>query len=191
MTRYLSLAAVAALAVAACGDNSPPPLAYSNPGNGKLRLVRNDAVSRDTVVVLDLIVGDQPLTGYSVGFDLPLDDTRVELGGFTAGSALDPGTAPPASLAKLPTTGPLAHQLVTAQSHKASGGGAVSTDTKLAAGALLYSIELDLIADAKSGVVFDGTAAGFALPSGGMRDRSGTTVVAPADVAIGKLFVTR
>ena len=44
---------------------------------------------------------------------------------------------------------------------------------------------------APSGVIFDGTAAGFALPSGGMRTRAGTTVVAPADVAIGKLEVNR
>jgi hypothetical protein len=39
------------------------------------------------------------------------------------------------------------------------------------------------------GVVFDGTAADFHLPSGGMRDRSGTTVVEATDVAIGKLEV--
>ena len=36
----------------------------------------------------------QPLTGYSVGFDLPLDDTKVTLGAFTPGTALDPGSAP-------------------------------------------------------------------------------------------------
>jgi hypothetical protein len=40
-------------------------------------------------------------------------------------------------------------------------------------------------------VVFDGTAAGFVLPSGGMRDRTGSAVVEPADVAIGKLVVNR
>jgi hypothetical protein len=38
-------------------------------------------------------------------------------------------------------------------------------------------------------VVFDGTAAGYALPSGGLRNRAGTAVVSAGQVAIGKLEV--
>lgn len=180
------------LGCGACGDNVAAPIAYTDPGPGKLRLVHDTATTRSplTTVVLDLVVGDQPLTGYSVGFDLPLDDTKVTLAGFTPGTALAPGDAPLAALAQLPATGPLAHQLVTAQSQKASGPGAVATDTELAPGTVLFTIALDLVKGAPSGVIFDGTAAGFTLPSGGMRTRTGTTVVAPADVAIGRLEVT-
>ena len=39
------------------------------------------------------------------------------------------------------------------------------------------------------GIIFDGTDPAFVLPSGGLRDRAGNTVVAPADVAIGRLEV--
>ena len=42
---------------------------------------------------------------------------------------------------------------------------------------------------AKSGIVFDGTKAGFVLPSGGLRNRAGLTVVDPSGVAIGKLML--
>jgi hypothetical protein len=173
----------------ACGDNSVPPLYYSDPGAGKLRLIKDRATTA-SVVVLDLVVGERPLTGYSVGFDLPLDDTKVVFNNFTPGTALDPGTSPVAAMGQLPASGPLAHQLVTGQSQKASGGGAVMTDKALASGAILYTFELDLVPGATSGVVFDGTAIDFVLPSGGMRDRSGTTVVDAKDVAIGKLTVT-
>ena len=173
--------------VAACGDNLPAPLAYTDPSGGKLRLVR-DGKSSAKEIVLDLVVGKEPLAGYSVGFDLPLDDTRVTFGGFTPGTALDPGPAPVAAMGALPDAGPLAHMLVTAQSHKATANDA---DTTLAPGTVLYSVTLDLVAGAPKGIVFDGTATGFVLPSGGMRDRSGTAVVEPADVAIGKLVVNR
>lgn len=173
----------------ACGDNTVPPLYYSDPGAGKLRLIK-DRATTPTVLVLDLVVGERPLTGYSVGFDLPLDDTKVALNGFTPGTALAAGTSPVAAMGQLPTSGRLAHQLVTAQSQKASGAGAVATDKSLASGAILYTLELDLVPGATSGVVFDGTAVDFVLPSGGMRDRAGTTVVDAKDVAIGKLTVT-
>jgi len=142
-------------------------------------------------VKLDLVVGDTALTGYSVGFDLPLDDTRVVLGGLTPLTALDPGTDPVAAKATLPQKGPLAHMLVVGLSQKADGTGAVATDTELKPGAKLLTIELDLVQNAEKGVVFDGTASGFVLPSGGLRDRAGNAVVAPADVAIGKLEVKR
>lgn len=183
-------ALLALFLVAGCGDNLAPPLAYTNPSGGKLRLVR-DARTSTKFVILDLVVGDEPLTGYSVGFDLPLDDTRVTLAAFTPGKALDPGGEPVAAKAAVPPAGPLAHQLVTGLSQKAAGMGAVATDTEVKPGAVLYSIQLDLVKDAPAGVVFDGTASGFVLPSGGMRDRAGNSVVDAKDVAIGKLELTR
>ncbi len=181
---------VTILILGACGSN-PPPLDYTDPADGgKLRLI-HDAASKPAAVVLDLVVGDQPLTGYSVGFDLPLDDTKVAIDGFTPGVALSAGSSPVAAVGQLPTSGPLAHQLVTGQSQKAAGAGAVATDTTLPPGTVLYSVELDLISGVPKGIVFDGTADGFVLLSGGMRNRAGTTVVAASDVAIGKLEVTQ
>ncbi len=194
----------------ACGDNSKAagrdaassdaptrdsempagPITYTARSGGKLRLIQSQTtLPTETTIVLELVVGSQPLTGYSVGFDLPLDDTKVTLASFTPGTALNAGTAPVAALAALPQAGPLAHQLVTAQSQKASGTGAVLTDTALPPGTSLYTFELGIIG--ANGVVFDGTASGFVLPSGGLRDRAGNTVVDAHDVAIGKLEVTR
>jgi hypothetical protein len=176
--------------LAACGDNDGGPLTYANPHGGKLRLVTSQTPpSSNTEVVLDLVVGDQPLTGYSVGFNLPLDHTRVRLASFQAGTALNPGASPQAALARQPLDGPLADMLVTGLSQKASGAGAVATDTELAPKAVLYTIHLQLVQGAPDGVVFDGTADDFHLPSGGMRDRAGNTVVDPMDVAIGKLAI--
>jgi hypothetical protein len=180
----LGLAAIA-ISVAACGDNTSVRY-YENPDHGALRLVLNPA-STTSSIVLDLVVGDQPLTGYSVGFDLPLDADKVKLASFTAGTALPAGDPPMAAIATIATSGPLRGNLVTGQSQKASGAGAVTTDTTLAPGAVLYTIRLDLVEQAGGGVVFDGTAPGFALTSGGLRDRLGNTVVEAKDVAIGKL----
>ena len=170
---------------AACGDNLPAPITYTDPSGGKLRLIRTSQTL--TSIALDLVVGDQPLTGYTVGFDLPLDDTKVRLDRFTPGSALPAGDSPAAAMGRISDTGPLAHQLVTVQSQKATGMGAVTTNTTLPPGTVVYSIDLEVIDPGASGVVFDGTAPGFVLPSGGMRDRTGTTVVEAKDVAIGKL----
>ena len=180
------------LAMSACGDNlpSPGPLAYTDPGAGKLKLVK-DPASTGWEMVLDLVVGDAPQTGYSVGFDLPLTPGDVQLGAFTPGTALSAGTAPVAAVASIPDKGPLANELVTGQSQKASGAGAVATDTTLAPGSILYSIHLAPIPGARAGIVFDGTAGGFILPSGGLRDRKGNTVVDAKDVAIGKLELVR
>jgi hypothetical protein len=192
---------IAALALGACGDNlqappasgsgtaePPAPVTYTDPSGGALRLIK-DPASKGREMVLDLVVGDHALTGYSVGFDLPLDATRVTLGHFQPGSALSPGDPPIAAQAALPTDGPFKGMLVTAQSQKAAGAGAVATDTTLQPGTVLYTITLELLNDATPGVVFDGTAPGFVLPSGGMRDRAGNTVVAAKDVAIGKFEV--
>jgi hypothetical protein len=177
----------ALLFVAACGDNLPGPITYDDPpAGGKLRLVR-DSHSNGAEVVLDLVVGDQPLTGYSVGFDLPMVEGAVQLMNFSPGTALPAGNAPAAAAAAIPTDGPLANMLVTAQSQKASGDGAVTTDATLAPGTVLYQLRLAPAANAQPGVVFDGTAKDFVLPSGGMRDRAGDTVVMPSEVAIGRL----
>jgi hypothetical protein len=191
VSRSLSISALGALLlVAACGDNlaAPAPLVYTEAPGGAIRLIK-DPASNQTKMVLDLVVGAQPLTGYSTGFDLPLDRDKVRLVSFTPGTALAPGAEPSIAMALMPTTGPLKGMLVTAQSQKATGTGAVTTDTTLAPGTQLFSFELDLIENAPAGVVFDGLAAGFALPSGGLRDRAGNTVVNARDVAIGKLEV--
>jgi hypothetical protein len=181
------LAAVAVLG--ACGDNLPPrPLTYEEPRWGALRLVRSELPApAPTSIVLDLIVGPTTLTGYAAGFNLPLDAQRVTVGSFTPGTALSPGGDPIAATAVIPTTGPLAGVLVTGQSQKAGGAGAVPTDTALPPGTVLYTIQLDLAGGATTGVVFDGTSADFALPSGGLRDRAGLTIVDRTSVGIGRL----
>lgn len=168
--------------------HGPFKLSYTDPTGGKLRLVKN-AASTATTAVLDLVVGADAVTGYSTGFNLPIDVSKVKLEGQTPGTALSPGSAPVAAMAALPTSGPLAGVLVTGQSQKASGTGAVATDTALAAGAVLYTIKLDLLDSSAPGVVFDGSASAFALKSGGLRSKTGTAVVGPTDVAIGKLEV--
>ncbi len=196
MNRSISMCCLGvafATTAVACGDNAepPPPIVYTDPpAGGLLRLVKDKATTSKSIV-LDLVVGDQPLTGYSVGFNLPIDRSKVKLAGFTPGKALDAGSAPAAAMAALPAVGPLKDNLVTAQSQKASGTGAVATDTVLAPGTVLYTLQLDLIPQVQIGVVFDGTAAGFTLPSGGLRNRAGTTVVTPSQVSIGRLEVTQ
>jgi len=186
VNRSLSMCALA-ITAAACGGGPSGP-AYTDPSGGSLRLVKNPA-STSKLMKLDFIVGDAPLTGFSTGFNLPLDASKVTLGTFTPGTALDPGTAPVAAAASLPDQGPLAGVLVTGQSQKASGAGAVATDTVLAPNTVLYSIELDIVEHAAKGIVFDGTAKTFVLPSGGLRNKVGMTVVDPSQVKIGKLEI--
>lgn len=180
---------ISVLTVAACGDNDDGKITYSNPASdtGKLRLVRTGATMDD--VTLALVVGKEPLTGYSAGLNLPVGKGLVRLVEFTPSKALDPGTSPVAARAAQPSAGPLADHIVTAISQKAAGTGAVETDTTLAPGSVLYTMRIAVVPNATDGVVFDGTAADWVLPSGGMRDRSGTTVVEAVDVAIGKLEI--
>lgn len=174
---------------AACGDNDYGDLEYTNPTNAdaKLRLIQTHQTAKE--LTLALVVGKQPLTGYSAGLNLPGDHKLVRLVEFLPGNALDPGSAPAAAQASHPTTGPLANMLVAAISQKSSGTGAVEGDATLAPNSTLLTIRLAKAANATPGVVFDGTAATWLLPSGGMRDRSGTTVVEPVEVAVGKLEV--
>ncbi len=188
-----SLLLVSILVVStSCGDDEKAIFDYSNPKGGALRLVKSKTKPKvEAELVLDLVVGDQPLTGYSAGFNLPVGQGLVRLTKFTPGTVLDPGSSPPAARAQLPTKGPLANHLVTGISQKAGGPGAVATDTLLAPGTVLYTIHLEMVSSAPDGVIVDGTAADFRLPSGGMRDHGGTTVVEATDVAIGRLEINR
>ncbi len=190
-TSYTYQAAVTNLVgspVVFTSQHGPFKLVYTDPTGGKLRLVKNSA-STATAAVLDLVVGAAAQTGYAAGFNLPIDNTKVTLNTMTPGTALNAGSAPVAAKAVLPTAGPMKGVLVSAQSQKASGTGAVTTDTALPAGTVLYSIKLDLLDSAAPGVVFDGTAAGFGLKSGGLRNLAGNAVVNANEVTIGKLEV--
>jgi len=192
MTRLIS---ICALAAAACGGGGggpgtgggTPALTYTDPAaGGALRLVQN-AATTTKAVMLDFVVGDAAVTGYTTGFDLPLDASKVKLGAFTPGTVLDPGSAPAAAGAAMPGDGAAGGMLVVGVSQKATGAGAIATDTALPPGTVLFTVELDTVEPFQAGVVFDGTASGFALPSGGLRTRTGTAVVDPGQVKIGKL----
>lgn len=167
-------------------------LVYTDPAaGGKLRLVKN-AASTGSTVVLDLVTATA-LTGWSAGFNLPFDGSRVSLNAapLKAGTGLNPGSAPAAEAIKVPASGPLKGMLVSGISQKAAGAGSSAADATLPAGTVVYTIKLDLVPTAATGVVFDGTASGFKLPSGGMRDKTGTAVAAASDVLIGKLEITK
>ncbi len=188
MNRWIFLCVLAA-AAPACGNDGPPGLDYTDPpAGGALRLVKN-AKSTPKAMVLDLVVGDAALTGYATGLDLQLDTTKVTLGPFTPGTGLDPGSAPAATSAVMPGQGPLRGMLVVGLSQKADGTGAVATDTALPPKTVLFTVELDAVQPFQGGVVFDGTAKGFVLPSGGLRNKAGATVVDASQVKIGKLVV--
>lgn len=166
-------------------------LVYVDPApapSGKIALVRNPA-STDTTVVLDLVAMED-LSGYSVGMNLPLNTERVQAGGslMLPGAALPAGQNPTAAYGKLPASGPLAGMLTTGQSQKAAGDGAVTGDTSITAGSVLYTVQLALRPGADTGVVFDGTALGPKFRAL-LRDRLGTDVVNGNGFAIGRLEV--
>jgi hypothetical protein len=190
MIRLLTIV-LAAAAVAGCGDNITAPLTYKDPPKGGLLRLVKDGKATGEKMLLDLVVGDQQLVGYATGFDLPLDATKVTLAAFAPGTALDPGGAPQAAGAGMPADGPLASMLVVALSQKAAGAGAVPTDATLAPGAVLLQIELDRAEPITPGLVFDGLDSNFHLPSGGLRDRSGMTVVDETQVSIGRLEIAK
>jgi hypothetical protein len=174
-------------------SRNPYRLVYTPPAGGVVRLVRNPS-STDVSIVLDYAVSTAPARpAYAAGFDLPLDTTKVLFNsttGFILPSVppLNPGSSPVAASAALPNAGPLARTLVTAISQKALGAGAVTSDTMLPAGAVLYSVALALNPESTPGVVFDGTAAPI-IRSGGLRNKIGEAVVSARDVGIGKLEV--
>jgi hypothetical protein len=185
----LAISAGASTGLQGCGDNTDAGLIYTNPPTGAgLRLVK-DKASNSLTSVLNLVVGDAALTGYSTGFNLPVDANLVTFGSLTPGTVLNPGTAPVAAIGTIANVGPLKGVLTAGLSQKASGAGAIATDTSLPAGTVLFTITLDAVAGGKPGIVFDGTADGFVLLSGGLRNREGVSVVDAANVAIGKLEV--
>jgi hypothetical protein len=169
-----------------------PRLAYANPtGAAKVRLVRDDTLSSDTSITLRLEAA-APFGAYSIGLDLPIDPSKIVPASFvmTPGTVLQPGQAPSVAAvgAKLPTSGPLANVLVTGISQRPTGTGAVTADTAVTAGQVFYTIKLDMPATPNFGVVFDGANPGPRFRAG-VRDRTGTEVVAPAEFGIGKLEV--
>ncbi len=172
---------------------TPPPsaLVYVDPpAGGKVRLVKDASTSTSTQVVLKL-VSNASLSGYSIGFDLPLAEGRVSAGSplaTFATEALNPGGPPQAIGAAIPTSGPLAGVLVIGMSQKAAGNGAVPNDAQIAPGKLFYSVKLGLAAGAPLGVVFNGGAPGSRFRAS-LRDKLGNEVVSQGDFAIGTLSV--
>src|SRR5207248_735369 len=72
--RLGSSGALALILLSSCGDNTQP-FTYSDPSGGKLRLVKTKTTAKSVTLAFE--VGDAPLTGYSTGFDLPLDSSKV------------------------------------------------------------------------------------------------------------------
>ena len=162
--------------LAGCGDDVPSgPYGYRDPSGGKIRLLRS-AKSTNDRIVLDLVT-QVPLRGWAVGFDLPLDDSRIAIDPATP---LDPGAAWPTPVAKalIPQTGPLRGALVVAQSAQSGD------DVDIPAGTVLLSVRLGKRAGGMAGVVFDGAPAGFRA---GLLDKRGNLIVPPQDFAIGRL----
>ncbi|HLL53508.1 MAG TPA: hypothetical protein VK447_08185 [Myxococcaceae bacterium] len=168
-----------------------PSLIYTDPvvGAAKLALVRNPATTA-TTVVLDLVAVED-VTGYGVGMNLPLDGSKVRPNAamLTAGTALHPGTGTVAAAAALPSSGPLANVLVSGQSQKAAGGGAVATDTLVPGGSVLYTLRLDVKPSAGAGTVFSPNVIAQPKFRALLRDRLGNDVVSSGQVAIGSLSV--
>lgn len=179
-----------ALTASANTNVAGPAYYYVDPTGGKIRLVHNTAMSSPTAAVLDL-VAETDLTGYFVGFDVAVDATQLVPGTdlLTVGAALNPGSAPAAAGAAIPTTGPLANALVSGVSQKASGTGAVATDATIATGTVFYTLKLPIASGAKGGTLMDGTVAKNLIRAG-LRNKVGTEVVGVADFAVGKLVYT-
>lgn len=161
-------------------------LVYTDPANdGQLRLVRNDAKSSATKLVLELQAATN-LTGFGVGFNLPVAGGKVALAHMEPGTVLPAGSAPAAAAAVLSSSGPLQNVLVSAQSQKSGGTGAKTDDSTITAGSVLYTLELTVAPGASPGTVFDGTSTitGF---NGALRNRLGESVVEANGFRIGKL----
>jgi len=162
-------------------------LVYTDPlGGGKIRLIK-DPASTPTSVVLKLVSAEN-LSGYSVGLNLPIDAAKVKANALliTPGDALIAGDAPQALQAVIPSSGPLKGVLATGLSQKASGAGAVPSDTSISPGKTFYTIRLDVAPAAELGTVFDGSAPGAKFAAA-LINKSGDDTVRQADFAIGKL----
>jgi len=116
-----------------------------------------------------------------------VDINRVRLGSMVPGAALPAGSNPVAAKAALPLAGPMQGILSSVQSQKASGTGAVATNTAVPAGAVLYTLRLSL-ASSSPGLIFDGASLGTAF-NAAMRDRLGNDVVRRNEFGIGRLEV--
>jgi len=167
-------------------------LVYTNPSAGSASIaLQKNAASTATTVVLDLVTL-RTVSGYGIGFGLPLDAAKVQAGTplMVAGTALSAGTGTQAAAAALPSSGPLAGVLVAAQSQKAAGGGAVATDTSVGAGVVLFTLRLDVSPYASAGNVFDGASIQSNQKFNAfLRDRQGNNTVSAGGFAIGKLDV--
>ncbi|MFP2932499.1 beta strand repeat-containing protein, partial [Pyxidicoccus sp. 3LG] len=164
-------------------------LAYTDPAAGRIRVMRN-AASTDSRLVLDVVAAEE-LSGYGVGFNLPLDATKVRLAAqnaITAGAILSTGSTVPAVAAALPTSGPMAGVLTSGISQKAAGSGAVQTDTTITAGSVLYQLVLELAPGAEPGVVFDGATLGSGF-KGLLRNKVGDDVVGSSGFTVGRLEI--
>jgi hypothetical protein len=168
-----------------------PQLVYTDPpAGGKIRLVRDAQRSTSTSLALKL-VANASLTGYFVGFNLPLASGKVQLGSPAISAereALDPGQPPQALAAAIPTAGLLANVLVTGMSQKAAGAGAAPNDAQISSGQVFYTIWLRLSDNASAGVVFSGSALGDRFRAA-LRDKLGNEIASQSDFAIGTLAV--
>lgn len=164
-----------------------PAYYYVPPTSGKIQLLPDLTQSTPTLAVLNL-TAMVDLTGYYVGFDVVTDVSKLapDASLITAGTVLNPGTAPAAIAASFPTAGPLTGALVTGISQKATGNGAVATDATIPAGSVFYTIKLPLKAGATGGTIMDGTVAKNVIRAG-LRNKVGTEIVGVADFGIGKL----
>jgi hypothetical protein len=157
---------------------------FDPPLGGKIRLVRNTRSNRQKVW-LDLVAATE-LVGFTVGLNVPLQGGLVALENFLHGQVLPAGSNPIAARALIPPTGPLKGILVTAQSQKAAGAGALNSDSSLGAGAVFYTLVLGPIPGASAGVVFDGAGSPPGVRAG-LLDLAGNEQVGAQDFALGRL----
>src|SRR5262249_45256977 len=102
-------------AVAADPSGSVQLVYTDPPAGGKIRLVKDAERSTANSLALKL-VANANLTGYFVGFNLPVASGKVQFASPSISApndALNPGTVPQALGAKIHTSGPLANVLVT------------------------------------------------------------------------------
>ena len=166
-------------------------LVYTDPpAGGKIRLVKDAERSTANALALKL-VANANLTGYFVGFNVPVAAGKVQFASpsiSAATDALNPGTAPQALGAKISTSGPLVNVLVTGLSQKAAGAGAAANNAHISSGQVFYTIYLRPADGATPGVVFNGTALGRQFRAA-LRDRLGNETASQSDFAIGTLAV--
>ncbi len=182
--------ATANTVVTALASESPQLVYTDPPPGGKIRLVKDAQRSTPSALALKL-VANANLTGYFVGFNLPVASGKVQLGSPAISAerdALNPGQSPQALGAVIPTAGLLANVLVTGMSQKAAGAGAVPNDAQISSGQVFYTIWLRPSGNAAPGVVFSGNALGNRFRAA-LRDKLGNEVASQSDFAIGTLAI--